>query len=73
MLCACLSFLILKIQTMTDKEIKFKVIKELNGTKSMSKQQVDNFIDYMFFQLPIEENSENKNIIIEGIKMYFKL
>ena len=58
---------------MTDKEIKFKVIKELNGTKSMSKQQVDNFIDYMFFQLPIEENSENKNIIIEGIKMYFKL
>ena len=58
---------------MTDKEIKFKVIKELNGTKSMSKQQVDNFINYMFFQLPIEENSENKNIIIEGIKMYFKL
>lgn len=58
---------------MTDKEIKFKVIKELNGTKSMSKQQVDNFIDYMFFQLPIEENTENKNIIIEGIKMYFKL
>ena len=58
---------------MTDKEIKFKVIKELNGTKSMSKQQVDNFIDYMFFQLPIEENTENKNIIIEGIKMYLKL
>lgn len=58
---------------MTDKEIKFKVIKELNGTKSMSKQQIDNFIDYMFFQLPIEENTENKNIIIEGIKMYFKL
>ena len=58
---------------MTDKEIKFKVIKELNGTKSMSKQQVDNFIDYMFFKLPIEENTENKNIIIEGIKMYFKL
>ena len=58
---------------MTDKEIKFKVIKELNGTKSMSKQQVDNFIDYMFFQIPIEENTENKNIIIEGIKMYFKL
>ena len=57
---------------MTDKEIKSKVIKELNGTKSMSKQQVDNFIDYMFFQLPIEENSENKNTIIEGIKMYFK-
>ena len=44
---------------MTDKEIKSKVIKELNGTKSMSKQQVDNFIDYMFFLLPIEENSEN--------------
>lgn len=58
---------------MTDKEIKFNVIKELNGTKSMSKQQVDNFIDYMFFLLPIEENAENKNIIIEGIKMYFKL
>lgn len=58
---------------MTDQEIKFKVIKELNGTKSMSKQQVDNFIDYMFFLLPIEENSENKNTIIEGIKMYFKL
>jgi len=58
---------------MTDKEIKSKVIKELNGTKSMSKQQVDNFIDYMFFLLPIEENSENKNTIIEGIKMYFKL
>ena len=58
---------------MTDKEIKSKVIKELNGTKSMSKQQVDNFIDYMFFQLPIEENSENKNTIIEGIKMYFNL
>ena len=58
---------------MTDKEIKFKVIKELNGTKSMSKQQVDNFIDYIFFLLPIEENLENKNTIIEGIKMYFKL
>lgn len=66
-------FLTPKIQTMTDKEIKSKVIKELNGTKSMSKQQVDNFIDYMFFLLPIEENSENKNTIIEGIKMYFKL
>ena len=26
---------------MTEKEIKFKVINELNGTKSMSKQQVD--------------------------------
>ena len=38
----------------------------------MSKQQVDSFIDYMFFLLPIEENSENKNTIIEGIKMYFK-
>ena len=58
---------------MTDKEIKSKVIKELNGTKSMSKQQVDNFIDHMFFLLPIEENSENKNTIIEGIKMYFNL
>ena len=57
---------------MTDKEIKFKVIKELNGIKSMSKQQVDSFIDYMFFLLPIEENSENKNIIIEAMKMYFK-
>ena len=57
---------------MTEKEIKFKVINELNGTKSMSKQQVDNFIDYMFFILPIEENLENKKIIIEGIKMYFR-
>ena len=57
---------------MTDEEIKFKVIKELNGIKSMSKQQVDNFIDYMFFLLPIEESVENKNTIIEGIKMYFK-
>ena len=57
---------------MTDKEIKFKVIKELNGVKYLSKQQVDSFIDYMFFLLPIEENSENKNTIIEGIKMYFK-
>jgi len=57
---------------MTDKEIKFKVIKELNGIKSMSKQQVDSFIDYMFFLLPIEENSENKNTIIEAMKMYFK-
>lgn len=57
---------------MTENEIKFKVINELNGTKSMSKQQVDSFIDYMFFLLPIEENSENKNTIIEGIKMYFK-
>ena len=57
---------------MTEKEIKFKVIKELNGIKSMSKQQVDSFIDYMFFLLPIEENSENKNTIIEGIKTYFK-
>ena len=58
---------------MTAKEIKYRVIKELNGTKSLSKQQVDNFIEYMFFILPIEENSENKKIIIEGIKMYFKL
>ena len=57
---------------MTEKEIKFKVIKELNGTKSMSRQQVDNFIDYMFFLLPIEENLENKKTIIEGIRMYFK-
>ena len=58
---------------MTKEQIIFRVIKELNGYKSMSKQQVDSFIDYMFFQLPIEENSENKNTIIEGIKMYFKL
>ena len=58
---------------MTDKEIKFKVIKELNGVKYLSRQQVDNFIDYMFFLLPIEENSKNKSTIIEGIKMYFKL
>ncbi len=58
---------------MTEQEIKFKVIKELDGTKSMSKQQVDSFIDYMFFQLAIEENVETKNTIIEGIKMYFKL
>ena len=58
---------------MTDNEIKSQVIKELNGIKSMSRQQVDNFIDYMFFLLPIEENSENKKIIVEGIKMYFKL
>ena len=58
---------------MTAKEIRYRVIKELNGTKSMSKQQVDNFIDYIFFILPIEENSENKKIIIEAIKMYFKL
>ena len=57
---------------MTEKEIKFKVIKELNGVKYLSKQQVDSFIDYMFFLLPIEENSENKNIIIEAMKMYFK-
>ena len=57
---------------MTENEIKFKVIKELNGTKSMSRQQVDNFIDYMFFLLPIEENLENKKTIIEGIRMYFK-
>ena len=58
---------------MTAKEIKHIVIKELNGTKSLSKQQVDNFIEYMFFILPIEENTENKKAIIEGIKMYFGL
>ena len=58
---------------MTHKEIEYWVIEELNGTKSLSKQQVDNFIDHIFFILPIEENSENKKIIIEGIKMYFKL
>ena len=58
---------------MTHEEIKYRVIEELNGTKSLSKQQVDDFIDYIFFILPIEENSENKKIIIEGIKMYFKL
>ena len=58
---------------MTHEEIKYRVIEELNGTKSMSKQQVDDFIDYIFFILPIEENLENKKIIIEGIKMYFKL
>ena len=58
---------------MTDNEIKYRVIEELNGTKSLSKQQVDNFLEYMFFILPIEENAENKKAIIEGIKMYFKL
>lgn len=58
---------------MTDKEIKYRVIKELNGVKYLSKQQVDNFIEYMFFILPIEENTENRKIIIEGIKMYFNL
>ena len=57
---------------MTEKEIKFKVIKELNGIKYLSRQQVDNFIAYMFFLLPIEENAENKKTIIEGIKMYFE-
>ena len=58
---------------MTEQEIKFKVIKELNGTKSMSKSQVDNFIDYMFFLLPIEDNAKNRNIIIDAIKVYFNL
>ena len=58
---------------MTHEEIKYRVIEELNETKSLSKQQVDDFIDYIFFILPIEENSENKKIIIEAIKMYFKL
>ena len=58
---------------MTHKEIEYRVIEELNGTKSLSKQQVDNFIEYMFFILPIEENTENKKAIIEGIKIYFKL
>ena len=58
---------------MTEDEIKFQVIKHLNGIKHMSKQQVDSFIDYMFFVLPIDENQENKNIIIDGIKTYFKL
>ena len=58
---------------MTYEEIKYRVIEELNGTKSLSKQQVDNFIEYMFFILPIEENAENKKAIIEGIKIYFKL
>ena len=57
---------------MTPTEIQFKVIKELNGVKYLSKQQVDNFIDYMFFLLPIEENSENRKTIIEGIKMCFE-
>ena len=50
---------------MTHEEIKYRVIEELNETKSLSKQQVDDFIDYIFFILPIEENSENKKIIIE--------
>ena len=58
---------------MTHEEIRYRVIEELNGTKSLSKQQVDNFIEYMFFILPIEENAENKKAIIEGIKIYFKL
>lgn len=58
---------------MTHKEIIFAVAKELNGLKHISKQQVDNFIDYIFFAYPIEENEENRNIIIEGIKTYFKL
>ena len=58
---------------MTHEEIEYRVIEELNGTKSLSKQQVDNFIEYMFFILPIEENTENKKAIIEGIKIYFKL
>ena len=58
---------------MTHEEIKYRVIEELNETKSLSKQQVDNFIEYMFFILPIEENTENKKAIIEGIKIYFKL
>ena len=72
--CFIFIYFIIQINTkMTAKEIKYRVIKELNGTKSLSKQQVDNFIEYMFFILPIEENSENKKIIIEGIKMYFKL
>ena len=58
---------------MTYEEIKYRVIKELEETKSLSKQQVDNFIEYMFFILPIEENTENKKAIIKGIKIYFKL
>lgn len=58
---------------MTDEEIKYNVIKELNGVKSMSKEYVDNFIDYMLFILPIEDNPDNRKTIVEGIRMYFKL
>ena len=58
---------------MTDEEIKYNVIKELNGVKSMSKEQVDDFIDLMFFILPIEDNRENRRTIVDGIRMYFKL
>ena len=58
---------------MTDEEIKYNVIKELNGVKSMSREQVDNFIDFMFFILPIEDNPENRMTIVDGIRMYFKL
>ena len=58
---------------MTDEEIKYNVIKELNGVKSMSKEQVDDFIDLMFFILPIEDNRENRRTIVEGIRMYFNI
>ena len=58
---------------MTDEEIKYNVIKELNGVKSMSREQVDNFIDLMFFILPLEDTPENRRTIVDGIRMYFKL
>lgn len=58
---------------MTDEEIKYNVIKELNGVKSMSKEQVDDFIDLMFFILPIEDNRENRRTIVDGIRMYFNI
>lgn len=45
----------------------------MNGVKSMSKEYVDNFIDYMLFILPIEDNPDNRKTIVEGIRMYFKL
>lgn len=58
---------------MTDEEIKYNVIKEFNGVKSMSKEQVDDFIDLMFFILPIEDNRENRRTIVDGIRMYFNI
>ena len=58
---------------MTEKEIIFSVIKELNGVKHLSKQQVSDFIEHIFYRLPIEENYENNKIIIDAIETYFKL
>lgn len=58
---------------MTTENIKFNVIKELNGIKYLSQNQVEQFKSHVIDILNLNDTDENNQAIEDGIRIYFKL